>query len=146
MLLSLSSKNSMRVFIVSNSFCKSISPFSQEIFSSLLESGNISINSNRLRNAVSSNAILLSAVFIVPIMQRLFGTLKALGYRAASLHGLLFHLSFARLQQGNKLSQNLRDISTIDFINDQDKGFLCIIFCGFNFGIFYIYALKSVQV
>ncbi len=61
MLLSLSSKNSMRVFIASNSFCKSISPFSQEIFSSLLESGNISINSNRLRNAVSSNAILLSS-------------------------------------------------------------------------------------
>ena len=51
-------------------------PFSLSTFLRILGSGYNALNSNRLLSAISTSAIDLSAVFIVPIIYKLDGTVK----------------------------------------------------------------------
>ena len=51
-------------------------PFSLSTFLRILGSGYNALNSNRLLRAISTSAIDLSAVFIVPIICKLDGTVK----------------------------------------------------------------------
>ncbi len=51
-------------------------PFSSSSFLRMLGSGYNALNSNRLLSAISTSAIDLSAVFIVPIICKLDGTVK----------------------------------------------------------------------